>query len=88
MDILILISNFVKRSREKKRLLNQGVSWLAFVCLPVFFLALILGSSNRVGRGRVGYDINDEIAFLLILDFKETSWPAPHAARLSLNYVV
>ena len=86
MDILLLISNFVRLSREKRRLLKGWRGGVDFVCL-LSFLLLFWDLAIGLGEG-VRYETNIESAFFLILDFKEPSPPGLHVARPSLNYVV
>lgn len=71
LDILRLISNLVRGTREK-----TIKSDCVFVFCFVF--ALTGGSSNSFGRGRLGCETNDEITFLLILHLNEPSLPAFH----------
>lgn len=54
MDILLLISNFVRVSGEK---IKSGFG----VFFVFAFFVLIEGSSNRLGIERLGCETNDEI---------------------------
>lgn len=71
LDILHLISNLVRETREKT---------IKSDCVFVFcfLFALTRGPSNSFGRGRLGCETNDEITFLLILHLNEPSLLAFH----------
>lgn len=60
------------RVNREKTIKSDCVFVFCFLFTPIW------GSSNRFGRGRLGWETNDEITFLLILHFNEPSLPGFH----------